>query len=322
MGKNAPVWILVILVSIIVIFAGILVFYVIDPNRNKVTISTPTVALNPTPTCIGDFTTPDRAKASMNGCTIIVVISNNSPPFASSTQGVQDGYEIAILKEIEARWKSKYGLTKFEFVPTDPTLRQQAVENKSNNIVAMAISGSVDRCTVDPSALCTMKSHFQDNYGFITINSPADEDFTQRSFCLQYGGKPLRVAVLPKTQVVSVLQSVADTCNNPIQIQQLEYRTRAEAIEAVITGEADIYMTDYEILKVQQNDPEIVEKATDEGKQVYAVELSFLPDKPDEYVFMLPFGNEGLQELLNQELDTIDRAGLCDKYNLPTAKCE
>lgn len=311
---------LVILVGIIVLIALVVVVQIVTNPSISAPTPVPTATPMPTetPTPIIDFSTPNTAKTSLNGYTLTIAYSIESAPFTSDAINPQ-GYEIDILNAIVELWKREYGLVGAKFVPINVGGLNNALSG-GNDIVVRAISGTTERCSgTSAIGLCTSPSHFQDNYGLITQDMTLPQRYDDvDDFCIEYGGKELTVAVLPNTPVVDILTQVAESCANPLIIKVENARDRGTAVEYLQGGRADIYMTEFEILQ---------DLATASNGTLNAIELAFLEEKPDAYVFMLPFkhtqgkGYEGLWALLNMELAELDFSALCTQHNLPVEKC-
>jgi ABC-type amino acid transport substrate-binding protein len=294
---------------------------IIDPAGASSTIG-PSTTLPPNPpqptaTPIPDFSSRTSAITSLNGYTLTIAHSIESSPFASGSANPQ-GYEIEILNTIAQSWIQDYGLAGIKFVPIVVGGLDNALLG-SNDIVARAISNQPERCFGGTAiGLCTTPTHFRDNYGLITTNTGLPEVFDNvDQFCEEYGNQEINVAVLPGTPIIGDLPTLEKVCSRPPTYITRTYSTRSAAIEAVKEGEVDVYMTDYEVLK-----PAISSDPT-----LRAVELKFFNERPEGYTFMLPFRNvqgigyEGLWVLFNEELEKLDFAPICAKYDLPEEKC-
>lgn len=311
-------YVLVFLVAIIVlVIIGIVTGIIPWPPGGSIPPPQPTATPAPTatPEIVCKFDTPAAAIQSLrDGCALILAVSSESPPFSSGAISPQ-GYEIDILNAIIARWEEKHDLdeVKVEFKPIKVVDLDDALNpERGNNIVARAISNTTQRCGPAALGLCTSPPHFQDNYGLLTLDTQLPDSFDDpNAFCDEFGGKELRVAVLPGTVVTDILEALSKRCIRQLTITQVVKNASGEALAAVKNGEADIYMTDYEVLKGR----------TADDPALKVVEFKFLEEKPAPYVFILPKGQEGLRALLEEEFPEVDYQGLCNTRNLPADKC-
>ncbi len=223
---------------------------------------------------------------------IVVGVRHDAPPFGFFAEGegvdAVRGFDVDIAREISRRWFGTPDRVEFVIVTTSNNSnyseRFEALANQEVDFIIAATTATATRC--DENMACS-QHYFQDGQKLmVRVDSGINE-----ANDLEY-----KRIVAPKgTTGSEKLASLEDFEQFDIDtdtISSFEANTRKAAIDAVLAGNADAYMTDSKILEALAKD--------EKDLHVVGGELTAEP-----YSIGAPVGNNGTVALLDSTLQTM-----------------
>ncbi|MFN8496039.1 MAG: transporter substrate-binding domain-containing protein [Caldilineaceae bacterium] len=259
-------------------------------------LAQPTLEIRPTSVISKmDFSTLEQALHTLRTSKkITVAYSIESGPYSYLENQAPTGFEVEMVRELVERWFQATTDAEIEshinWVPIQATDRVDKAKQTDIDFVIGALSSTPDRCN-GQTLICTTTFHAHDTPAMLVRKDSSISGFCDHKLDTQ----PVQyIAVIAKTTndpSVSQQRLPADLedCHftNPPRIQTRD--TRLQAVDSVINGATIGYVTDRIVLEFYR----------EQSSAANALVVIGQSNRPEDYVFLLKTGNEGLRDLID-----------------------